>query len=265
MKISGYTCVRNNFDLDYNVEQTIQSMLPICEEVVVSEGESTDGTREWLDDWATREPKLRIVTYSWPNPKGDLRYWTKWLNHAQAQLRYPMQLECDADEIVDPKSYPRILEAAKYEKCLWFKRLTFWRDAQHYAPDGHLVGSQVVRLCPTNVWMCSDEPFPEGEPECRLRAGWPPNGTDDCRILHYGFIRRNFIKKARVILSIAADTMDQRLEESERKGTPWQDNWTFEEPQGDDHHIVRAPVLEFTEPHPEMMHCWLKERGYNPG
>jgi hypothetical protein len=262
MKISGYTCVRNNFVLDYCVKETIESLLPVSDEVVVDDGESTDGTREWLNEWASREPKLRIITYPWPNPKDDPRYWTKWLNHAQANLRFPMQLECDADEIIHPWSYPAILEGAKHEKCLWFKRLNFWRDAQHYAPAGHLVGSHVVRLCPTNVWMCSDEGFPEGEPECRVRAGWPPNEHEapNCRIMHYGFLRRNYIKKAREILMFAAGSMDQRLEESERNGTPWQDWWDFSEPQGDK--IVQAPVLDFKEVHPHIIQNWLLERGY---
>jgi hypothetical protein len=264
MKISGFTCIRNNFILDYCVKETIESMLPICEEVVVSEGESTDGTREWLDDWARHESKLRIITYTWPNPKDDPRYCNKWLDHAQANLRYPMKLEADADEIIDPKSYPAILKAAEYGASRWFKRINFWRDSQHYAPAGHLVGSHVVRLCPTNVWMCSDEGHPEGEPECRVRAGWPPEAYSDnsLRILHYGFLRRNYIKKARAVLEIAAGSMDQRLEESERNGTPWQDWWTFEEPQGEDRHIVRAPVLEFKEIHPDLIQPWLLQRGY---
>src|ERR1700731_2922267 len=112
MKISGYVCIRNGFNLDYCFQESIRSLLPVCDEVVVSDAESDDGTRQELEDWARVEPKLRIITYPWPNPKGDVTWWTTWLNVTRGFLRYPMQLTVDADEVLDPLSYPTILEAA---------------------------------------------------------------------------------------------------------------------------------------------------------
>ena len=257
-KISGFTCVRNAKDLDYCVEQTIQSLLPISDEVVVSDGESTDGTKEWLDDWAKKEPKLNIVTYPWPDFRDRPDYWLKWLNHTRGFLRHEIQLSIDADEVLHPKSYPDILEAAKYDWALWFRRENFLKDAQHTSPDGCLVGHLVCRLGPTWMETVSDEPR-EVEPEIRVLAGLPPKTPENCRILHYGFLRKNYFHKARVVLELAAGTMDQRLVRAEAAGKPWYDEFDFQDSTGKPRELG-----QYKEPHPNIMHDWLRERGYNP-
>lgn len=255
MKISGYTCVRNAFKLDYCVELAIKSLLPICDEVVVSDSESEDGTYEMLASWAEREPKLRITNYPWPNPHRDITWWTTWLNITREQLLYPMQLQLDADEVLDPLSYPAILDAAQTGRALWFERLNFWQDAQHLAPRGHVCGDQVVRFGPSELWLPSDEPHPEGEPKIRVIAGWPPDGDRTRRIFHYGFIRKEqaMIDKVRVVNGAFFGTMDARLERAEAAGTPW-----LNEVQ------MAAPLQKFYEPHPELTREWLTERGYVP-
>lgn len=257
--ISGYVCVRNAFKLDYCAELAIKSLLPICDEVLVSDGESDDGTWEFLTTWAELEPKLRIVSYPWPNPHRDITWWTTWLNNTREQLRHPLQLTLDADEVLDPASYPAIRASASEwpggRAALWFERLNFWRDAQHLAPRGHVCGDQVARFGPTTLWMPSDEPHPEGEPELRLRAGWPPNGGRQTRIFHYGFLRNEqaMIDKVRVVNGAFFGTMDERLEKAETTGTPWID--LIE---------MAAPLQDFNEPHPEITHDWLRKRSYNP-
>lgn len=250
-KISGFTCIRNAKELDYCLEEAIKSLLPVCDEVVVSDGESTDGTREFLDEWTMREPKLRIVTYMWPGHKNRADYWLIWLNNARGHLRHEMQLSLDADEIIHPSSYPDILEAAKYDKALWFRRNNFLKDAQHTSPDGHLVGHLVCRLGP--VWMetCSDEPR-DPEPEIRQLAGLPPRPPEKCVINHYGFLRRNYFKKARVVLEIAAWEMDQRLIRAESEGKEW---WN-------EFHFDGKELGEYKEKHPEVIQKWLLDRGY---
>ena len=45
MKVSGFTFVRNAVKYDYPVVESIASILPLCDEVVVAVGQSEDGTR----------------------------------------------------------------------------------------------------------------------------------------------------------------------------------------------------------------------------
>jgi len=58
--ISGYTTTLNCHDQEYDYESCINSMLDFCDEVVVVDGGSTDGTLENLENWAEREEKLVI-------------------------------------------------------------------------------------------------------------------------------------------------------------------------------------------------------------
>lgn len=46
MKVSGFTIIRNAVALDYPVVEAIRSILPLCDEVVVAVGKSTDTTFE---------------------------------------------------------------------------------------------------------------------------------------------------------------------------------------------------------------------------
>lgn len=113
--LEGYTIVRNAIENDYPVELCIQSMLKCCERVLVCDSDSTDGTREMLDRMADGEPRLTIINYEWPYPKGDAKFFVKWLNFARERLTLPHQLELDADEILDdsPECHQRIREAVE--------------------------------------------------------------------------------------------------------------------------------------------------------
>ncbi|TGE16579.1 glycosyltransferase family protein [Hymenobacter elongatus] len=63
MKISGFTIVRNAVLNDYPVVEAIASILPVVDEMVVSIGDSDDGTEELIR--SINSPKLRIVHSTW--------------------------------------------------------------------------------------------------------------------------------------------------------------------------------------------------------
>lgn len=63
MKVSGFTFVRNAITYDYPVVEAIQSILPLCDEVVVAVGNSEDGTLELIK--SIDSPKIRIVETVW--------------------------------------------------------------------------------------------------------------------------------------------------------------------------------------------------------
>ena len=63
MKISGFTFVRNAILYDYPIVEAISSILPICDEVVVSVGQSEDGTLELIK--SIRSEKIKIVETVW--------------------------------------------------------------------------------------------------------------------------------------------------------------------------------------------------------
>jgi hypothetical protein len=63
MKVAGFTFIRNAVKFDYPVQEAIRSVLPLCDEFVVSVGNSDDGTEALIR--AIDSPKIRIVHSVW--------------------------------------------------------------------------------------------------------------------------------------------------------------------------------------------------------
>lgn len=63
MKVSGFTIVRNAMKYDYPVVESISSILPLCDEVIVAVGHSEDGTRALIE--SIDSAKLRIIDTVW--------------------------------------------------------------------------------------------------------------------------------------------------------------------------------------------------------
>ena len=65
MKVSGFTFIKNAVQFDYPVTEAIRSILPLCDEMIVAVGDSTDNTRELIH--SIRSEKIKIIDTVW-NP-----------------------------------------------------------------------------------------------------------------------------------------------------------------------------------------------------
>ncbi len=63
LKVSGFTLVRNAITYDYPIVEAIESILPLCDEVVVAVGRSEDDTLGLVRSIAS--PKVRIIETVW--------------------------------------------------------------------------------------------------------------------------------------------------------------------------------------------------------
>ena len=63
MKITGFTFVRNAIKLDYPVTESIRSLLPLCDRVIVAVGKSEDGTLDLIRNM--NEEKIQIIETVW--------------------------------------------------------------------------------------------------------------------------------------------------------------------------------------------------------
>lgn len=63
MKISGFSIIRNGHLLGYPFLESIQSILPICDEFVIAVGHSTDATKDSI--LALNSPKIKIIDTVW--------------------------------------------------------------------------------------------------------------------------------------------------------------------------------------------------------
>ena len=253
MTIGGFMCSRNLLRLDYSWEEAIRSMLPICDQISISDCDSSDGTMMALRWLASKEPKIQICHFPWQNPVADPSWYPGWLNHAREHLETDYAIYLDADEVFDEKDYPRIREAAEKGEALMCYRYNFWRDPQHLIPVGHCCGVDVIRCGPQRMFFPSDYPD--------LRAKEISDIAQKCevKVYHYGFLRKReaFFRKSRATQQIWSGFYDERLEKAEKHDGPWS---TMPGVTGWEDRLD-----EFIGTHPEVIKPWLRERGYECG
>lgn len=252
--LSGMTVVRDSISGDFCLSECIESLLAICEEVVVGESDSTDGTREFLDRWADKEPRLRIESYPWPHPKGDSKFFTTWLNWTRERLRLPHFVQLDADEILDdrPACHDRIRRAVERQESLLCTRVNYWRSMRETIPNGHAIGRYVVRVGKSSDWLASDEGHDHGEVPMLTNA---VNARDEVFVHHMGFLRKPdaFYRKARVILGAFFNEFDKRLVPLEAESRPV-------------HEIQNCEWTDKLDPYdgyiPDSAQRWASDRGH---
>lgn len=251
--ISGYTVTRDCLSNDYCIEEAIRSMLPVCEEVIVSDMASKDGTRELVEALAKETGKIKLIDYP---RKDDLKcekdFLVKWANSAREKCRHKYQLYIEADEVLDPVGSNELLIGEKRNMAFWFQRLNFWKDTQHLAPAGHVCSNKVIRSGPQSMWMPMD---------CmglhpRDKEFTKYEGRSGMRIFHYGFLRKqeHFFRKAKFFLPAYCGSYDPRLEKAEQQNKPW---WSYFDFDG-------KPLVDFNGKHPKIAIKWLTDRGYTP-
>ncbi len=66
--VSGFTIVKDAVRLDFPVVESIRSILPLCDEVIVNVGRSTDGTLDLVR--SIDDPRIRIMESVWDLTRG---------------------------------------------------------------------------------------------------------------------------------------------------------------------------------------------------
>ncbi len=97
--ISGFTVVRNARLMGYPVVESIKSILPICDEVVVGVGQSDDDTRSLIE--SIQDDKIKIFDAHWDTTKtkGGLILSEK-TNEALAKCKNDWCFYIQADEVL---------------------------------------------------------------------------------------------------------------------------------------------------------------------
>ncbi|MBS1536912.1 MAG: glycosyltransferase [Bacteroidetes bacterium] len=124
MKISGFSFVRNAEIFDYPILESITSLLPICDEVIIAVGESEDNTLKLIQ--SIQSPKLKIIETVWDD---TLRQGGKILaDQTNLALQYCSGDWCiylQADEILHEEDYQSILDEITTADCNSIDSLLF--------------------------------------------------------------------------------------------------------------------------------------------
>ena len=107
--ISGYTTTYNCISQKYPYSESINSMLGFCDEVVVVDGGSTDGTYQCLIDMSQKDNRIKVVLNErdWSNKRfavfdGDQKAVAR--SHCTSEWCWQQ----DSDEIVHEEDYDKV-------------------------------------------------------------------------------------------------------------------------------------------------------------
>lgn len=108
VKVSGFTIVRNAIKLDFPVEASIRSILPICDEVVVNVGRSEDDTLALVRSIA--DPRVRIIETEWDMSRRNTVLGLETQRAMQA-CTHPWGVYIQADEVLHERGAAELAQA----------------------------------------------------------------------------------------------------------------------------------------------------------
>ncbi|MBC8277004.1 MAG: glycosyltransferase [FCB group bacterium] len=194
MSISAVTIIKNGLKLGYPFVESILSILPVCDEVIISEGYSEDGTLKILQTVFENEPKIRIVHDRWPVRKSG-RAIAEITDLAVACAAGDWIFYLQADEILHEKNLDllRKIDGGDYP----FNAVAF--DFLHFSGSWHHVNpnpgyTKAIRMFRNGRKIISHHDgwsfCGEVEPVMDCSDAWEP-------IYHYGWVFRENIPAKR--------------------------------------------------------------------
>jgi glycosyltransferase involved in cell wall biosynthesis len=240
MTISGFSFVRNGILFDYPFIESLQSILPLCDEFIIAVGNSSDKTLERIK--SLHHPKIKIIETVWDESlrtggtilaqQTDIA-----LNHTSGDWAFYLQ----ADEVVHEHDLPLIHGAmTKYLDDPRVEGLLF--NYKHFYGSYRFVGNsrkwyrREVRVVKNRIGVRSwrdAQGFRIGSRKMRVKL-------IDASIYHYGWVKPPLIQQQK-------QTMFNRLWHS--------DSWVTEHvQQGEEYDYSNGGKLGlFKETHPSVM------------
>ncbi|MGH7744877.1 MAG: hypothetical protein ACREQ5_08725 [Candidatus Dormibacteria bacterium] len=191
--LGGSMFIRQAVEFDYCVAPALDSLCAACDDVVILDCQSTDGTLDVLRQCAARNANLRIVEGGPWEIAPDFNRLRILADLARGHLKTDYHLMLQADEVIHERSlsFIKAVVADARWKAFLCRRFNLYGDLNHYVRFDLEQGrkpcsDQVVRLALTR--------FPaHGDAESLA----VPAGTstasylDSLVIYHYGLVRRD--------------------------------------------------------------------------
>jgi hypothetical protein len=208
LKVSGFTFVRNAIRLGYPFEESVRSLLPLVDELVVNVGRSDDGTLDLVH--GIGDPRIVVVESVWDETSLERgRVLAEQTDIALDRCTGDALVYLQADEVLHEEDHPRIRESlARMHGDPRIEGLAF--DWVHFYGSFHTVGlsrlwyRREVRAFRAGLGVRSwkdaqgfrvwtPPPGYTGPPPRSLKTGDParklrvaPSGA---RVYHYGWVR----------------------------------------------------------------------------
>jgi glycosyltransferase involved in cell wall biosynthesis len=191
MFVSGFTIVRNAIKYDYPVVESICSILPLCDEIIVLVGNSTDGTLELIQ--SIQSDKIKIFESVWDD---SLREGGRVLAVETDKAKKLVDPSADwcvyiqADELFNDEYYDEISSAMqnnlhnKEIEGLLFSYKHFFGNFNYVANSRGYYRNEIriVRNLPDIVSYKDAQGFRRGDNKLKVKK----SGGE---VFHYGWVR----------------------------------------------------------------------------
>ena len=254
MKVSGFTFIRNAIHFDFPVKEAIQSILPLCDEIVVAVGKSDDATLEYIQ---TIDPsKIKIFETVWDDSLREggqvLAVETdKALSQIDKDSDWAFYIQ--GDEVIHEKYHETILDGMQKWKDddrvdgLLFHYLHFY-GSYDYVGSAQTWYPNEIRIIRPNAGIYSyrdAQGFRKGN---NLKLQVKPI---EAFVYHYGYVRdpEVMMKKVREFSKLWRD------DEAAKKYAGDKPNFDFED---------KIDVLsKFEGSHPKLMSDRINRKNWN--
>jgi len=109
VRISGCTIARQVCHLGYPIQESLRSLLPLVDELIVNVGDGDDGTLEAVQ--SIGDPKIVVFRSTWDMTKRDGLTLSEETNKALARCRGDWAIYLQADEVLHEADVPGVRAA----------------------------------------------------------------------------------------------------------------------------------------------------------
>ena len=207
--VSGFSIVRNAIQFGYPVAESLRSLAPLVDELIVAVGRSEDGTLDLVRSLDI--PHLRVVETVWDQSlRVGGRVLAQQTNLALSHCTGDWAFYLQADEVVHEDDHARIIETmARYLPdrrilALTFRYLHFFGDYHSVNPWGYHGEIRVIRnngrlesAGDASGFRCTGNGLRPGNPRKQQRRD--SGGT----IYHYGYVKDSTVMLSKLQAQVA--------------------------------------------------------------
>lgn len=262
IKISGFTLIRNGIRFEYPFLESLRSLLPLVDELIINVGISDDHTLEWIKKFVLEEGegKARFFETDWPLKKSEKNknglILAEQTNLALEQCTGDWCLYLQADEVLHEADYSLIKESIKLANPhleidgLLFNYIHFYGSYGIFQQSRSSYRREVRAIRRSSqIESVGDAQSFRKKTGSKLKAV-----SSDARVFHYGWVRPPEAMREKTYFM---DELYHGPSKPENKAA-------FIPHSGDNYRYKRISGLKkFKASHPKVMTQKIQEKKWN--